>query len=181
MKNLPVKIKKASFLRKLIDNVKLSRNDKNAQNTIQKLKKHPKFHAYKSEFVKYSAHLMCENDSDLCVFFADGDGLRSANQVADETAKELNLQTAKSQNLSDVSQLKNPLTGEQLVDKYLDSILLQIQDINNKLGYTDAIVGIQGDEIFIAVPHLKEADKLKLYENYSKVQSGIITISVRLL
>ena len=174
--------KKASIFKKWIDAIKLSKGNKDAQEIISSLSKHPKFSVYKSEYVKFAAHLlleknpdMCKEGSDFCVFFADGDNLRVANEIAIKKAEEIN--SLNKQNGS----LSKPITGEELVDKDIESVLLQLKDITQQYGYEDALIGIQGDEIFIAIPNIKPEDKEKIYESYSKAKSGLVSISMRLL
>lgn len=180
MEYLSSEAKKVSLIRKFIDKVKLSRYDTEYRKTISSLQKHPRFSAYKADYVKFLSHLMCEKDSDMCVFFADGDNLRVANEIADEKAKEINIETARKLNLPSESFLQEPVKGEELVDKDIESILLQIKGINQKYGYSNSLVGINGDEIFIVIPHIKEEDKRKIYDEYCKTSSGLITISVRI-
>ena len=45
--------------------------------------------------------LIVENPN-LCIFFADGDGLRVANELAEKKAEEMNIQSAKRMGLSDI-------------------------------------------------------------------------------
>lgn len=180
MNNLPMKTtrKNTNIFSKIIDNLKLGKDDEQARENISMFKNHPKFSAYKSEFVKFATHLMHKENPNLCIFFADGDGLRVANELAEKKAEEMNIESAKRIGLSDISQLENPLTGEQLVDSDIESVVCQINSINEKYGYHDALVGIQGDEFFISIPNIKEEDKQKIYHEYSKCSSGLITISV---
>lgn len=173
-----MQLKKVSFFKKFMDSIRIARLDKQSIAIISDFKKHPKFPVDKSDYVKYSAHFMCESDPDLCVFFADCDNLRIANEMAEIKAKEINSQMAESMGLSDISELPNPITGEEIADQDIRSVLTQIKEINTDYGYDSALLGLQGDEIFIAIPHIKQEDIQKLYNSYSKVQSGLITISV---
>lgn len=181
MNTMPVKAKRKLSFTKFINSLKLNRTDKKAQELISLLRKHPKFSVDKSEFVKFSTYFILEKDSDMCVFFADCDNLRIANEIANQKAEQMNLETAKKMDLQDVSFLENPVTGEELVDNDIELLLSQIKDINKKYNYENALIGVSGDEIFITIPHLKEEDKQKIYSEYSQVHSGFITISVRAL
>ena len=180
MNNLPIKTKKRNMnlFNRIIDSIKLSKANEEFIENISMFKNHPKFSAYKSDFVKFATYLLYESTPDLCVFFADGDGLRIANELAEKKAHEINIEHAKKLNLSDISLLENPITGEQLVDNDIESIVLQINSINQKYGYENALVGVQGDEFFISIPNIKQEDKEKIYNEYSNCQSGLITISV---
>lgn len=180
MNNLPSEIKSVSFFRNFIDKMKLAKSDKESQQIISSLRKHPRFSVYKASYVKFLSHIMCENDPDMCVFFADGDNIRVANELAAQKANEINIKSAKELNLPSVASLKHPVTGEALVDKDIESILLQIKAVNQRYGYGNSLVGINGDEIFITIPHLKNEDKQKIYNEYRQVGSGFLTISVRL-
>lgn len=173
-----MQLKKVSFFKKFIDSIRVARLDKQSIAIISALKKHPKFPVDKSDYVKYSAHFMCENDPDLCVFFADCDNLRIANEMAEIKAKEINSEMAESMGLSDISELPDPITGEEIVDQDIRCVLSKIKEINTEYGYNSALLGLQGDEIFIAIPHIKQEDIQKLYDSYSEIQSGLITISV---
>jgi len=166
------------FAKKQLDNHKLEKEDKKAQDTILRFRKHPKFPADKAEYVKYLTYLIAEKDLDMCIFFADGDNLRIANEMADLKAAEINEKRAKQENLPNATFFKRPITGEEIVDKDIESILLQIRQINESYGYEDSLIGITGDEIIVVIPHIKEEDKSRIWEEYSKAQSGLITISV---
>lgn len=180
MNKLPIEAKKRkeNLFSKIIDSIKLAKDDKEFRENISMFKNHPKFSALKSDFVKFATHLIYEENPDLCVFFADGDGLSIANELAEKKAKEINLEQLEKLGLSDISLLENPLTGEQLVDNDIQSIIIQINNINQKYGYKDALVGVQGDEFFITIPNIKQEDKEKIYNEYSNCKSGLITISV---
>lgn len=174
MEHLSIK----KIAKKQFNNHKLEKADRKAQDTILRFRKHPKFSADKADFVRFSAYLMAEKDSDMCIFYADGDNIRIANEMADLKAVEINEQMAKEQNLPNATFLKHPITGEEIVDKDIESILLQIRQINQNYGYEDALIGITGDEITVVIPHVKQEDKARIWEEYSRAQSGLITISV---
>jgi len=166
------------FFKKILSNIDHRHIYNKSTSIINLLRKHPKFSADKSEFVKYLAYILCEDDPDLCVFYADGDNLRIANEIADIKASIINHDAVQKLNLPDESFLSHPITGEKLVDYDIESIIKQLKSILFKYGYNNSLVGVQGDEFFIVVPHLKYDDLLNIYEEFSNTRSGLINISV---